>query len=124
MVNNTNTITGNKNLTSDFLQVLLKLEKKTMKDLSVAEVCEVISTNYNYYQCISVNNSNEVYNCYKLDGLEINKKDIVLVIYTNTDFRQNLERIKKGATKINTTTEEYHSKSYGIIIGKLIGGEK
>lgn len=112
--------TGNKSLENDLLQVFLVAEKKTMKDLNVAEVAIVNKIDNNKYRCTLINNSKTVLDCYCMDGVNVQEKDVVVVLFTNTDFRTNFKRLLSEAEVQNIESKEYHSKNFAIIIGKLI----
>ena len=117
MINNEK-VSGNKNVSSDFLRVLLALKSNVMKDLNVAELAIVNQIKNDTYYCSLINSSNITLNCIKLKNLQVQENDIVLVIFTNTDFRQNLKRIKSNQKTIdNVTNENLHNKSYAIIVG-------
>ena len=117
MLDNKN-YTGNKTDVPDFLKVLLTLKKNIMRDLNVAEVCKVTEVNNNVYTVVSINNSNLRLKCTKLSSLNPKKDDLVLVIFTNTDYRLNLGKTNKPFQ--NLPEETLHSLNYGIITG-LVG---
>lgn len=109
--------TGNKTDTPDFLKVLLTLKKNIMRDLNVAEVCKVLEVNNNVYTVVSINNNNLRLKCTKLSSLNPKKDDLVLVVFTNTDYRLNLSKTNKPFQ--NLQEETLHSLNYGIITGSV-----
>ena len=111
--------TGNNVVSSDFLKVLLALKKNTFKDLNVAELATVTKILNNDITCNLLNNQDTFVICRKLQGLEIQENDIVVILFTNTDFRENLSRYENSQPLINKESDLLHSKSYGIIIGKI-----
>lgn len=113
-------VTGNKTLDGNFLNVLLALKQNVMKDLNVADIAiiEQIKDNYNIY-CKQLNNNLTTIVATKLNNLELSIGDCVVILYINDDFRLNLKRLKSNQSIVNTTETNYHTKNYGVIIGKL-----
>lgn len=111
------TESGNKVVSSDFLRVLLALKQNTMRDNNVAEVAQVTNVTSDTLTCTLLSNANTYVNCIKLQNLDIKKDDIVLIVFTNKDFRQNLNRIKNNQKPIDNQAETLHSLSYGIVVG-------
>lgn len=111
---------NNKNATSDFLRVLLALKTNVMRNLHCAEICEVseISAINDTITCITLTDRTYI-SAIPLYNIDIRKNDVVIVIYTDTDFRASLAKIKKGLVIQPTAekTADYHTKSYGVIIG-------
>lgn len=106
----------NKNVTSDFLRVLLALKDNIFNDLNVADVCTVESINEDSVLCRTLSDQLLV-SAITLKDLEIQTGDIVLVIFCNTDFRMKLQKIKAAQNYTSTSEEVLHSKSYGVIVG-------
>lgn len=110
---------------SDDLEVLLALKKNIFRDLKVAslgQVKEVNDSNISVSLFPTYSNESELYiNCYKLNNLEINKNDVVLVLFLDKNFIQNLNQIKNNQTKstLDSNNIELHSLKYGIIIGVI-----
>lgn len=111
------TETGNNVVSSDFLRVLLALKKNTMKDSNVADVAVVSSILSDKITCTLLSNSKAFIYCEKLQDLNVQVNDVVLIVFTNTDFRQNLNRIKNNQQPIDNSNEVLHSLNYGIIVG-------
>lgn len=112
-------ITGNSIKTSDFMRVLLTLKDNIMNANNVAEICQVDSINNDEIVSFCINDSSKKIICTKLQNLDIQVNDIVLVIFTNTDFRKNLTKLKKGYQIQNIQKSELHSLSYGVVIGLI-----
>lgn len=111
--------TGNQFSHSDLIRVLLQLKTITISSIKVAEVCKVVNINNNEIRCLTINTNETIY-CNKLQDLVLQKNDIVLVIFTDTDFRQNLEKIKKEATtQIIDSKTNLHQISFGIVVGLI-----
>lgn len=118
---------GTKMISSDFLRVLLALKENIMKDLKVATLAIVKSINEKTQTCIVEpfplleieKNKNITCVVNNIDNLSI--KDIVLVIFLDRNFLQNLGQIKNQQEKTNLKKNtELHSEKYGIIISKII----
>lgn len=116
--------TGNQNTSSDFLRVLMALKKNTMKDLNVAEVCKVTRIENEQYVVEPINNTGQKWYCAKLQNLQIEVNNIVLVLFTNTDFRLNLKRIKNNQITQNTNDKDLHTTNNGVIIGIIYKKEE
>ena len=106
----------NKNVTSDFMRVLLALKDNVFNDLNVADVCTVESVLEETILCRTLSDKLLV-SAIPLKDLEILVGDIVLVVFCNSDFRGILQKIKTGQTYNSITEETLHSKSYGVIVG-------
>ena len=116
---------GNNNNTSDFLRVLLALKSNVMRDLSVAEVCKVTEIKDGAVTC-SVLATGHTIITRAFVGAELYLSDIVLVLFTDTDFRTNLEKAKQGKPLQLDTGDgkaPRHDRAYGIIIGVLYSEE-
>ena len=110
--------TGNSTYSSDFLRVLLALKDNVMRDTNVAEICQVTQVNdTNDYVCVPLSDDKTKLYCCKLQDLNVQQDDVVLVIFTNTDNRLNLKRLKNNLRVQNITNKTLHSSEYGIIIG-------
>lgn len=117
-----NDVTGNQVVSGDFLRVLLALKDCIMRNCNVADIAKVTRINSNTYDCTAIGNSNTIYSAISLQGLDIRQNDAVLILFTNTDFRVNLNKLKNGqALQNQTETTDLHSTSYGVIIGVVYG---
>lgn len=108
--------TGNQITNSDVLQVLLALKANTMLNTNVAEVCQVTNITNEEIKC-NILSTGETITCSKLMNLELMANDVVLVIFTNTDFRQNLRKLRNNKSTNQTETKVLHTKDFGIVIG-------
>ena len=110
-------ITGNKNITDDLTRVLFAVRDNAMRNTNVADIAKVTIVD-NYLTCVDINNAETII-CTKLQGLDIMVNDTVLIVYTNTDFRENLSRIKQNIQVQTIKDCTLHSKNYGVIIGVI-----
>lgn len=117
-MDNKNKYTGNQFSHSDLIRVLLQLKSITIQSIKVAEVCRIISIESNQIKCNTID-TNEVIYCDKLASINLQKDDIVLVIFTDTDFRQNLSKIKQNSTPQIVKDIDLHQISYGIVVGLI-----
>ena len=108
--------TGRNSVSSDILEILLVLKENVMLSTNVAEVCKVIETSNDTIKC-SILTNEEIITCVKLMNLEIAKNDIVLVIFTDSDFRQNLRKTKLGKMTTKTETKVRHTRDFGVVVG-------
>lgn len=109
--------TGNNVQDNDFFRLLLALKNNIMRATNVAELAIVEKVSDKEIICSMLNDSNKKITCVKFKDLMIAKNDIVLVIFTNTDFRTNLKRVKNNQSAQTIEEKDLHSKSYGVIAG-------
>ena len=111
-------ITGNKGTNNyQLIDVLLTLKDKIMKDLNVCEICRIVEKRSDKeYLVTPLNDSNQKLYAYNLFNLNLEKENIVLVIFTNTDNRINLSKVDNNISTQNTNGKDLHSLEFGIIL--------
>lgn len=114
---------GNEVNSKDFLEILFALKNNIMKDLNVCEVAQIESISNEIYKC-KILSTDEVITAIPLQNLQIAQNDVVVILFSNTDFRTNLKRIQNDNTAITDDTLNLHNKSFGIIIGILYHKEE
>ena len=114
---------GNEVNSKDFLEILFALKNNIMKDLNVCEVAQIESISNDIYKC-KILSTDEVITAIPLQNLKIAQNDVVVILFSNTDFRTNLKRIQNDNTAITDDTLNLHNKSFGIIIGILYHKEE
>lgn len=114
---------GNEVNSKDFLEILFALKNNIMKDLNVCEVAQIESISNGIYKC-KILSTDEVITAIPLQNLQIAQNDVVVILFSNTDFRTNLKRIQNDNTAITDDTLNLHNKSFGIIIGILYHKEE
>ena len=114
-----------KDFNDDFLEVLLILKDNIFKDLNVATLAIVEevkedSVNVIPFPTIKSESSERQINCVKLKNLELTKNDIVIVVFCDRNFIQNLKQLKQNQkiTQLNKNVN-LHSDKYGVILGVL-----
>lgn len=110
---------GNNTENSSFLDVCFALKNNVFRTLNVADVCVVREINEESLRCEYITDSNTSIECVMLQGLDIKVSDVVLVIFTNNDFRASLNAFKAGQPNTNSKTTLYHEKTYGIVVGLI-----
>ena len=115
--------TGNKVSRHTLIDTLLALKKNTMQNTNVAEVCKIIEVRTDTIKCEVINTGLTLF-CSSLQNLSLQVDDIVLVIFTDTDFRVNLTRLKQGQQVGKVSSETLHSSNYGIVIGLIFRKEE
>ena len=110
-----NNVTGNRNITDDMTRVLFAVRDNALRNTNVADIAQVRTIGNDI--CCKDINTNESIICTKLQGLDIKVNDTVLIVYTNTDFRANLARIKQDIQPQTIKECTLHSKNYGVVIG-------
>lgn len=114
---------GNEVNSKDFLEILFALKNNIMKDLNVCEVAQIESISSGIYKC-KILSTDEVITAIPLQNLQIAQNDVVVILFSNTDFRTNLKRIQNDNVAITDDTLNLHNKSFGIIIGILYHKEE
>lgn len=114
---------GNEVNSKDFLEILFALKNNIMKDLNVCEVAQIESISNDIYKC-KILSTEEVITAVPLQNLQIGQNDVVVILFSNTDFRTNLKRIQNDNAAITDDTLNLHNKSFGIIIGILYHKEE
>ena len=114
---------GNEVNSKDFLEILFALKNNIMKDLNVCEVAQIESISSGIYKC-KILSTDEVITAIPLQNLTISQNDVVVILFSNTDFRTNLKRIQHDNDGITDDTLNLHNKSFGIIMGILYHKEE
>ena len=112
---------GNNNTDASFLDVLFALKDNIMKDLNVAEVVTVISVDNDNrkFRCTLLANPNLQIECTNLQSLEVRVNEIMLAIFTTSDYRTNLSKVKNNQQILKVESQTLHSKNYGILVGLI-----
>lgn len=110
---------GNATENSSFLDVCFALKNNVFRTLNVADVCVVREINGDILRCEYITDCKTNIECIKLQGLDIKVSDVVLVIFTNNDFRASLNVFKASQTNTDSKTTLYHEKAYGIVVGLI-----
>lgn len=114
---------GNEVNSKDFLEILFALKNNIMKDLNVCEVAQIESISNEIYKC-KILSTDEIITAIPLQNLQIAQNDVVVILFSNTDFRTNLKRIQQDNIGITNDTLNLHNKSFGIIMGILYHKEE
>lgn len=108
---------------NDDLEVLLALKRNILRDLKVASLGIVKSIKDNIIKVnlfpAYTNESEITIDCYCLKNLEVNKDNVVLVLFLDRNFIQNLNQKNNNQqlTKVDSKNIELHSLKYGVVIG-------
>ena len=112
--------------TSDDLMDFAKaIIDNVMRNLHVAALGIVtkVTTNDIYVKVVPTNENETEKEISVINGTseELQKDDVVLVLFLDSDFRTNLEQIKANNTKNLQKNKnlEKHTEKFGIIINKL-----
>lgn len=115
---------GNRGISkNDDLEVLLALKRNILRDLKVASLGIVKSIKDNIIKVnlfpTYTNESEITIDCYCLKNLEVNKDNVVLVLFLDRNFIQNLNQKNNNQqlTKVDSKNIELHSLKYGVVIG-------
>lgn len=100
--------------------VLEVFEKKAIVKL----IPTLTYTDYNFQEGFNpINTENEVVECLRVEGLNLIKDDVVVVVFTDMDSRQAIKDIAEGRKKsdnFNISHPDFHNSNFGIIINKII----
>lgn len=111
-------ITGNQNVSSDFMRVLLALKANTMRSIPVAELCVVTETSNDLIRATLLTNSHLSIDATLISGLTVQKDDVVLVVFTKSRFIEQLSKLKVGKpADITAESSDIHSLQNGVIVG-------
>lgn len=111
--------TGNNVISSDFLRVLEALKGNINRNLNVAELAIIKSKNEDgSYICSLLNSPNTMLTSYSISNDEFSENEIVIILFINSDFRNNLKKYFSGQETQEVLEKIYHSKDYGIILSK------
>lgn len=110
---------GNNTENTSFLDICEALKNNIFRTMSVADVCVVRELNSGIAKCAYITNSDTVIEAYTLFNADIQVNDVVLIVFTNNDFRTSLKAFKNNQANTNTITKKFHEKSYGVIVGLI-----
>ena len=113
---------SNKVLSGDFLKVLLALKESIMKDIHCSELAIIKEVYTNNCNCSLLSNPEIKINAYKTKGTICRVGDIVLVAFSDNDFRSNLLKKDNDSQLQVIDSPIKHQLDYGIIISNLTIG--
>ena len=113
---------GNKVFSGDFLKVLLALKESIMKDIHCSELAIIKEVYSNNCNCSLLSNPEIKINAYKTRGTICRVGDIVLVAFSDNDFRSNLLKKDNNSQLQVIDSPIKHQLDYGIIISNLTIG--
>lgn len=115
--------TRNDNQQYDLISIFKDFQIKINRDLNVASfaIVEKVDNRSVYCKPFPIRNETSSYTiiAYLINAnLEINKDDIVLIIFTDRDYRTCLDNITQDS---NYTTDDsnLHSINYGVVLTKI-----
>lgn len=108
------------------LDVLLALKTNIFKTLKVATLAQVVSVDNDTVTAtiFPLYKDEDELNLevQKLKNIEVSKGDIVLILFLDRNFNQNLKQTQNNQTRtklIDSKDNFLHSLKYGVIIGVL-----
>ena len=104
---------------TSYLEVLKLLKSNIMRSTNVAEIGIVIKQNGINVDCKLLNDQTLTITCVCGSEDTFNKNDVVVILFTDTDFRTNLKKFRAGQELMSNNTKVFHTKNYGIILRKL-----
>lgn len=113
---------SNKVFSGDFLKVLLALKESIMKDIHCSELAIIKEVFDNNCNCSLLSNPDIKINAYRTKGTRCRVGDIVLVAFSDNDFRSNLVKKDNNAKLQAIDSTVKHQLDYGIIISNLTIG--
>lgn len=105
----------------DLVAIFQSIETKILRDCYVATLAYVTKVENNQVICtpfpIREGSSQAHIYAWNMANLEITRGDTVLVLFTDRDFRNNINKVDEN--HINQTSDNYlHQKDFGIVILK------
>lgn len=85
-------ISGNKTSSFDLMSVLMALKENILNDLHVADVCKIIEKKTEGYYVSLYNDETVKFQCRTILNVELAKDDVVLVVYTDSNFKNKDDR--------------------------------
>lgn len=110
---------GNETENTSFLDVCFALKNNVFRTLNVADVCVIREISGDLIRCEYITDNNTSIHCTKIANVDCRVDDVVLVVFTNHDFRPSLKAFKNNQVNTNFTSTAYHEKSYGVIVGVI-----
>lgn len=115
---------GQSQNSGDFLKVLLALKANIMRDLKVASLAQIKSIKDDIYTVMTFpqleKEADKNIECVSLENLSLHEQDVVLIVYTDRNFLQNLKQVKlrQKLTPLKSDIE-LHSDKFGVIVGRI-----
>lgn len=113
---------SNKVFSGDFLKVLLALKESIMKDIHCSELAVIKEVYDNNCNCSLLSNPEIKINAYKTKGTICRVGDIVLVAFSDNDFRSNLVKNNNKSKLQVIDSPIKHQLDYGVIVSNLTIG--
>lgn len=108
---------GNRNQTNDTIRIYQALKDNIMESLRVCSICYVKSVQSDTVTCQPVNRPSVFIECIDLQENPLSADSLVVVLYTDEDTRDNINRIKQGIEPVEINNDKVkHNQNYGIII--------
>lgn len=114
---------GNSYNSQDWIKTLNIVKQNILHSVNVARLCKIKTISENEIICQDLNNSKSTIICTAslISQSMLQTGQIVCVLFTDVDYRSNLNRIKQGLFPQDTSNKNLHSVNYGIIVG-ILGG--
>lgn len=103
------------------LDVCMALKGNVMRSLNVAELGIIKEINESNYRCKLINSDIQI-ECNAIMNLELQVNDVVLIIFTNNNYKNNLKRVKDNKQTITLDVNNLHSLEYGMILALVYRG--
>lgn len=111
-------ITGNKNNFNSFQRLIEALRDNILRTIHVSVIAKVDKILDNgLYQCTVLGNNN-IIQCNSIN-LTISANDVVIVLFTDNDYRDIINKSLLGLEVDDSNTKVKHSIDYGVIVGVL-----
>lgn len=115
-----NTERGNYTENTSILDLLKAVKANIFKTMCTSEVC-VIREDFgdDTYRCEYLTDSNTFVVALKFADLELSVGDVVLLVFTDRDYRASLNAYKSGQADTSVESTAYHQKQFGVIVGVI-----
>ena len=111
---------GNRNSTEDTIRVYKALKDNIMRTLKVCTIGRVTDGTGDYVTCQLINKPKTFIECYNASDEQLVVDEIVIILFTDEDTRDNLVRIKNNEEPVEVEDNKLkHNLNYGIVIKKI-----
>lgn len=110
---------GNYTDNTSFVDVLKTLKQNIFRTLYTAELAVVREIADEAYKCEMLTNRQVYISAIKFQDLDVQINDVVMIIFTGSDYRASLSAYKRGEADTSMSTSQFHQSKYGVIVGLI-----
>lgn len=111
---------GNYTDNTSFVDILKTLKQNIFRTMQTAELAVVREDlGEGSFRCEFLANQQVFVSALKLQDLDVQVNDVVLIVFTGCDYRASLKAFKNGDANTSFNTQQYHQRLYGVITGLI-----